>query len=183
MSATDVSVCNGALVKLGADMIVSLDDDSRQAKLCKEQYSKNKRELLRSHPWNFAIRRASLAASVAAPEFGYAYKFPLPANCLRVLEVNENLYEWEREGNDIVTDASVCEIKYIEDVGEEYFDDNFANSLSLKIASDLSGDLNPAMKTTLYAEYSESVRAARAFDAQESRGGKLRTTTFTSSRR
>lgn len=185
MAVSEVAICNSALAKIGADRIGSLDDDSRAAKLCKEQYYKIRDMLLRAHPWNFAIKRASLAASVTAPAFGYTYAYPVPVDFVRALEVNENLYDWEKEGISILTDESECELKYIAEVPVGYFDTTFDELLAVKLAHDICSDLSssPTIKQMLADEYKALLREARLFDAQESTVKKTRTTTFTSSRR
>lgn len=61
MSATVENICNSALTKIGAATISSISDTNKRALLCNEQYAKLRDDLLRSHPWNFAIKRAYLA--------------------------------------------------------------------------------------------------------------------------
>lgn len=61
MAATNEDIANSALSKLGADEIVSLSSDtSRRAKLANRQFAKTRSKLLRSHPWNFAMKRQFL---------------------------------------------------------------------------------------------------------------------------
>lgn len=181
--ATDIDICNSALSKLGVDHIVSLEDDSRQAKLCKEQYPKLKKSFLRAHPWNFAIERATLAASATAPVHGFDYQYRLPISCLRVLSVNENIYPWVKEGDYILSDSDECDIVYLADVAEGKFDAISAEVLSIWLAADLAADLNPNEKQTLLQQKEIEMRAARSFDAQESFVGRVQTRTFISSRR
>jgi hypothetical protein len=181
--SSDIDICNSGLAKLGVDMIVSLEDDTRQAKLCKEQYSKLKQAFLRSHPWNFATERAAIAASATLPAFGWDNKFRAPIDCLRVLQVNENDYPWVKEGDYIFTNDTECELLYISDVVEGKFDALSAEVLSYLIAIDLSENLNPGAKQLLLQESEMKLRGARAFDAQESYTGKVVTKTFINSRR
>lgn len=183
MSSTDVDVSNSALGKLGVDKITTLSDDSRQAKLCKEQYPKTKRKILRSHPWNFAMDRAVIAANPAAPAFGYLYKYALPADCLRVVDFNDGLCEWEVEGKYLLSNDSYCEIRYIKNVGAEYFDDMFAEMLGTALAFDMSNDLNPAKTESLRATMDRELAVTRSIDAQESSPKRFKTTTFVRSRR
>tara|TARA_R100001530_G_scaffold114015_1_gene80959 strand:+ start:206 stop:1021 length:816 start_codon:yes stop_codon:yes gene_type:complete len=61
MASSEVAICNSALIKLGAAEISSLSDTNKRAQLCNAQYSKLRDELLRSHPWNFAIGRKVLS--------------------------------------------------------------------------------------------------------------------------
>ena len=60
--ASEVDIANRALQKLGAESIVSLTQDSENARACNLCYEPIRDAELRAHPWNFAIKRASLAA-------------------------------------------------------------------------------------------------------------------------
>jgi len=62
MAATNEDIANSALAKLGAEEITSLSDTTRRARLVNRQFVKIRDKLLRSHPWNFAIKRSFLQA-------------------------------------------------------------------------------------------------------------------------
>ena len=91
--ATEVSICSNALRRLGDDPITSLTDDSERARLCNAFYEDARDACLRSHPWNFAITRASLTQLSDSPVYGYDYQFALPTDpyCLRVLAMELSL--------------------------------------------------------------------------------------------
>jgi hypothetical protein len=61
MSTTVEEICNSALIKCGSKPISSITDSNKRAELCTTMYPKVRDKLLRSHPWNFAIRRMPLA--------------------------------------------------------------------------------------------------------------------------
>ena len=90
MGTTKVNICNSALAKVGATRISSLDDDKKQARLCKELYTIITQQMIESHPWNFAISRVEVAAVVAAPAFGFSYQFQVPSDCLRILNLQDD---------------------------------------------------------------------------------------------
>jgi hypothetical protein len=177
MATTPVSICNSALVKIGAERIVSLNDSNERARLCNEQYEKNRDDLLRSHPWNFAVARVELSASVDAPEFGFAYKFQLPSDCLRVLGTDLGKYaSWKIEGRFLHCDFSEVKIKYIQKVTDtSKFDMNFTETLSAKIAADICYSLvqSVTLRDQLQKEYVSRLRDARSFDGQESQGDRV----------
>jgi hypothetical protein len=167
---TSTTIANSALAKLGADRIINLSDDTREARILREQYEKNRNELLRSHPWNFAIKRVALAALATAPAYGYSLQFQLPTDCLRVLEIDTIGMEWEREGNVIVTDSAVVYIRYLYEVTEAgYFDSCFAEVLATKLAADVCFAITQSttLKDMLTKEYQQKLREARSFDGQE----------------
>lgn len=174
MATSKVEICNSALAKIGAQGISDLSDASPAAFLCNQLYDTLRKEVLRSHPWNFAIKRQSLTVSPTAPVWGFARAFPLPANCLRVLETEEEGTDWQKEDHDgtsaIVTDASSCKIKFIYDVEDvALFDANFCESLAFRIASDLAIPLTSqnSLAESMETKYRRSVAQARSFDGQE----------------
>lgn len=98
--------------------------------------------LLREHPWNFAMARASLAAASAAPAFGFARKFKKPTDpfCLRVLWAASDTAIWDVEGQFIVTDeAAPLNIKYIARITDTaLFDPLFTAALTLRVAAEIA---------------------------------------------
>lgn len=60
MAATELEICNAALSRLGAPSISSLSDVDKKAQTCSLMYPRTRDNLLRSHPWNFALKRVEL---------------------------------------------------------------------------------------------------------------------------
>lgn len=172
MASSAVEICNSALIKVGADRIVSLTEDNQRARLCNEQYEKHRDDLLRAHPWNFATKRVELAASTDEPAFGFNYSYPIPSDCLRVLGTDlsdDDEYKIEASRR-ILTDASTLFIKYIYKVTEVgYMDPVFTECLAFKIASDIAYSLSgsASLAELLYKQYKDKLSEARSFDAQE----------------
>ena len=50
--ASTVDICNGALNQLGATTILSLTEDSKNARLCNSRYTQVRDALFRTLPWN-----------------------------------------------------------------------------------------------------------------------------------
>lgn len=60
--ATDLEIINSALIKLGAGLITSdqkTNGSTKEARLGVERLPHVRKSILRSHPWNFAIKRTS----------------------------------------------------------------------------------------------------------------------------
>lgn len=185
MPNTDTSICNSALVKVGVNRIISLDDDSPEGRICKEQYPKIKRKFLRGHLWNFATLRASLAQLTNVPAFGFSYFFQLPEDCLRVTGMSdEESYDWKIEGRYLATDNPAPSIRYISDVNESYFDDTAAEALAYALAVDICVSLSQSegLKDSLDKDARQAMRDARTFDAQESVGDRVYADTWLNSR-
>lgn len=172
MADSFVAIANSALAKIGGDRIISLDDDTREGRLMKEQLPKIFVKLLYSHPWKFAIKRTELAALTTAPAFGYNTQYQLPLDCLRVLETdsgNEGV-DWQREGNVIVSDDSSMFVKYISsDVQPGQFSAGFSEVLAVALAYDVCYSFNQSstLRAALEEDYKAQLREARSFNGQE----------------
>lgn len=140
--ASEVSICNRALQKLGAARITSLSDNSVNARACNAAYSDVRDAVLRSHPWQFAIKRASLASSTTAPAHTYTYAFPLPSDCLRLLPPDYDDVDWQIEGNAILTNDTTCEIRYLAQITDpNAMDPMFREVLSCRLALEMCEEL------------------------------------------
>lgn len=167
--ATDVGVCNSALVKIGAATITSLGDATKEARTCNEQYAKIRDAVLEAHPWNFAIKRSSLALSGTSPAFEYQNAFQLPADCLRVINVQEDDLEFHVEGQTLVTDEAVIQIRYISRIVDpSLFTATFSEALACRLAVELAYSLanNSALANTMMQAYLAQLKEARSTNAQ-----------------
>ncbi len=173
---SDTDICNSALTKVGANRIISLDADTAEGRVCKEQYPKIKKAFLRGHLWNFATKRVQLALSVTEPVFEFSYQYALPVDCLRVVGMEgETSFPWKVEGRYILTDNNEAYIKYICDAAEGLFDDTAAEALACALAVDICIPLTQSagLKESLKVDYRDALRAARTFDAQEGAGDRV----------
>ena len=105
---TDVQICNLALARLGDARISSLSEATAQAQYCTLFYAQTVEELQTDLDWQFCRKLATATADGTPPAFGYANRFPLPADFLRLLRINgidedENFGKWEIVGGFIHT--------------------------------------------------------------------------------
>ena len=75
--ATEIEICNLALIEIGDDTITSLTDESKRARQCNLAYPIIRDMTLRDGHWNFAIKRASLAQNSIDPLFTFSNSFAL----------------------------------------------------------------------------------------------------------
>jgi hypothetical protein len=141
-SSTDI--CNLALDLLSAGTVQDVENPSNATEsLLARWYELSRKKLLREHPWNFASKRAAIAASGTAPAFGYGKQFPVPNDFVRLLYVvgddnqiipPEN-YQVENNAILLETDASSLRLVYIYDIEDvTRFDPMFVNVLAHEIA-------------------------------------------------
>jgi hypothetical protein len=144
MAASVVQICNVALHRVGNLSITALTDNTKEGRACNVLYPLMRNEILTVHPWNFAMARADISASLAAtPAFEWDYAYTLPVDCLRVWELYGTDDEWVREGNELLTNKEEeIYIRYIKLVTDSaMFSPVFDNCLSMRLASELAGKL------------------------------------------
>lgn len=172
--ATGVSICSNALLMLGAQTINDFSDQLNldRAKLCANLYPTVRDDMLRSHPWNCAIKRVVLAPDAAAPVFGYQQSFELPADFLRVLEVGESgaQIDYLVEGRTIQANTTVLELRYVfRNEVESTWDSSLVRLVTLAMAAVLAYPVtqSSALQQSLEQKLELSLRRARATDGQE----------------
>ena len=169
--ASEVSICNLALTKIGEEQILSLTEDSKAGRLCNLHYEPLRDAVLRSHLWNFAIKRATLASSTTAPEYEYTTAFPLPPDFIRIVDTNLlRGADWKIEANELVTDDDAVKIRYVAKITDtNKFDPLFIEALAARIGAELAQALadSTSLTQTMFELYERKIREARGADAQE----------------
>jgi hypothetical protein len=177
MSASETTIANIALGKLGARRIIALDEESVEARACLLHYAETRDEVLRHHRWNFAIRREILTQLVTPPKFGWRFAYELPTDCLRVIEMNGEHWggkkrPWEVEGRALLTNDDQAWIRYILRVTDcNQFDSIFVEALATKLASKIARPLTGSgpLSGEMLTEYEKLTGGrARRTDAFES---------------
>jgi len=142
---TDIQICNLALARLGDSRITALTDATAQAQYCSLFYAQTLEELQTEFDWQFCRKLASLTADSTAPAFGYARRFAVPSDFLRLIRLNgidedENFSKWEIVDGFIHTDlAAPAQIEYIAHVTDAAkFPAVFIEILSAKLAANLA---------------------------------------------
>lgn len=125
MANSSTDICNLALDLLSAGTVQDVENPTDATEeLLNRWYDVTRKRLLREHAWNFAAKRVILAASSTDPAFGYTKAFPVPADFVRILYINDTRYT-----SDVPT---VSELYQFED-GNILTSDQFTSSTSLKL--------------------------------------------------
>lgn len=163
-----VRILSRALMELGEDRITSADQDTERARVVAEVYEDERDALLQEHPWNFAIARSGLARRSAAPDFGFAWAFALPADCLQVLSVWPEA-DYRVEGDSLLTDLEEASVRYVRRVADPTlmppaFRAALATRMAARVCKKITG--SSAEKERLEEQYRERLRTAKGRDAQ-----------------
>lgn len=122
MGKSKLEICNNALLKIGEQTLQSLDDTSESSQLFQDVYDQALEEVLREHIWGCAKDRDSLTKLDEAPAFGYLYKYALPLDFIRLVDVFDDAGEWNPdnnwviEGKNLLTDLDGVNVIYIKTI-------------------------------------------------------------------
>jgi hypothetical protein len=172
MAISQVSICSNALLILGAQPISSMDDANDRARLCNSLWDTTLDNLLRSHLWNCAIKRTSIAADSTAPAYDYSYQYTLPSDFLRLIAVGEYGHEPDHrvEGRKILCDDTPLKLRYVyrnTDVGT--WDSMLVQAMTLSMAARMAYAItqSASMEQTRNQELQAHMKQARAIDGQD----------------
>lgn len=176
---SEVSICNQALSHIGAEAeIESLTETSEEAKYCNIYYEHARDNLLREHPWNFAIKYQTLAQIGTAPT-NWEYQYQYPSDCLNALEIvntaDDTVLEYEvisdgASGKYIITDVENAELRYTAKITDpNVFDVGFIEALTwalaYRIAEPITG--NSDKKGEAMTIFQNTIKAVKATDSGE----------------
>lgn len=168
-----VSITNQALNRLNVSQILSLTDNSKQARAMNLVFDRVYEEALTIRNWNFATTRTQLGRLTAQPNSGYDYQYQLPTDCLRIIKVvSTSLYEIEYkvEGTALLTDETevyVVYVKRILDFGT--LPPIFTSYLILALANEVCFGLtgNVSLQDRLVSEMMDKLEKAKKADSTE----------------
>jgi hypothetical protein len=188
----DVTLCNDALARLGERSIMSLDDETTEARLCKRHFATTVREVLRDGVWRCARRPVRLSPMEEKPAFGWWEQFQLPPDFVRLVVLNEKrvgmsdcpLYEIEgsrllmnpRSGIGVFFGFGVdARLVYVRDItqpgepGMAQMEPLLSRACSLALARKLVFPMQMSEKYAklLDAEYLDAVRDARSANTRD----------------
>lgn len=170
LGATDLVLINNALTLLGHDTLADLTGTDKATTICVQHYQQVVDAVLRAYPWNCAMTRSSeLTAESTAPSFGYDYKYALPDDCLRVLQMQELDYKFKVEGGYLLTDEESAYILYIARISPASMDALLKGAISAALAATIAFPLtnSSAAAKQMWDLYQAKLDEARTTDAFE----------------
>lgn len=139
---TKVDLINKALTQLGAAPIVSITDNTANARAVNRVYEISLKAILNESKWNFATKRRLLSLSADTLEWydsNSTYIYTKPSDAIFIYETNDIYADWRVEGDYIISDTSGLGVRYVyynEDVAKfpAPFTQAFIDLLSSDIA-------------------------------------------------
>ncbi len=186
MASAEARVCNRALLRIGqSQRIDGLDQQNSVARACQTLWQDSLEATLEARWWPFARRRATLAAITDGERGGWAFAYPLPADCLapRYIDLEDGNegepvpFETEDDGGQagalgrvLLTDAESPVLVYTGRVtAVPRFTATFVDCLAYKLASDLALSVakKPALAEQMLRAFELTLARAAAASAKE----------------
>lgn len=173
----EVDIFRLAMAHLDDRPIASPDDNTVQARLCKQHYPASRDAVLRAHPWNCALARVQLGPLVNRPAFGWTYRFQLPSDCLRLLPVTQDgapdgpPIAYEVEGRTVVADVTPLKVRYVRRLTDpNAFDASLVHAIAAHLAMTVAGAVTGRRSVAVAAAelYRARLAEARRLDGLES---------------
>ena len=106
------------------------------------------------------------------PDSGYGARYTVPADCLRVLDLEDYTGLWELEGDQVLTDNTdlTQPLRYVAlIVDPDLWDSQLRTVLIARLAAEIAEELTQSRskKELLLGEYQQMLSEARRVDAQE----------------
>lgn len=168
---SNVSICNSALVKLGADLISALSDDTKTARLCNNRFNYLRNIVLEAHPWAFATKTVDLAeVSDPVTEAIWSYYYQKPSDMLTVVRGEDWDEVFETVDGYLGSESSPAKIQYIwKNTNAGTYSYLFAETLAWRIAADLAYALTQSREMAEYCmeKFEAELKKARYHDSHK----------------
>lgn len=151
------SIINMALMRCGAPGVTAGFQGSPAAQTAEGAYDRVAAYCLGLHAWSFALRRVLLAQGADAGDGLHRYAYPLPADCLRVVNAHtdgERVAAWEVLGGKLFCDAAPLSLTYVHAKAPAY-PDAFADVVAWRLAFEISPYMEQGGQAQAYLEMFE----------------------------
>lgn len=168
----DVTIANVALGGLlGSSRITALNDGSQNANAVAAVYAHVRDFVLRAHPWQFTKVLATLTVDGTAPDHEYDTRFAIPADSIRILDVDTE-YPWTvANGYILANEADDLLVTYQKlETDEDVFDPLFVHCFALYLAYTVCEEVtqSSSKRKDMLDEFNRQLLVAKMVDAQES---------------
>ena len=190
--ASEVTICNQAISRLGGNLIISIDDTSTEAKLCKANYAELRDAVIQDRQWTFATERFLLPRVAPLPEDTdpnqFTHRYLIPPTVLTVIRASSekddrrpNPDPFRVEGEYITSDAAKMYVKAIVQVVDpNKFHPMFRQALAVRLAAEICVALTASTKVqqALFGEYQALLLNAETVDGMQGTTERIRSSEY-----
>lgn len=172
MATSAVQICSNALLLVGDQPINSFSDNNDRTRLVSNLWANARDAVLRSHPWNCAVKRVALSPDVATPAFEWSQQFTLPPDCLRILSIGEEgeTPAYAIESGKILCDENPLNLRYVwRNTDVTTWDALLAEAMTAHMAMTCAYPItkSAAQQDEMIKLYRFKLQQARSVDGQE----------------
>lgn len=177
MAYSDVGIASLALTHIGEGAITSLTATDRKSIAANAVYEYIRDEVLIAHErgWNFAKKRIALAQDATAPASGYDYRYTLPADYLKALDIEPTGTPYVIEAGYLLTDydndSDDLVLRYVRrENNPALFSASFVMTFSFRLAAALAFLLvrgSSAVQDRMMLAYKEALGKAMGVNQSE----------------
>lgn len=176
--SSEIDIANIGLTMLGENTILSIDNETPVQQAVNVLWPVAVRDhVLSEHPWNGAVKQATLAQLAGTPLFDWSYQFVLPADNLRILRTESDGAVWRVQiGSDETTKVllynhSTCMVEYIfRQTNVNYYSPSLQTAMGARFAMMLATVLTAhrGKLEDMAKAYQHFLALAKGADGQES---------------
>ena len=173
MPLTALSLCARALLRIGAQLVASLDEGTAEAEVAANLYPATRDALITAHPWSFATAQVPLARLSAVPNADFRHAYALPPGFLRALSAGDGNFgrglTYRIHESRLHTDADSVTLTCIFRPDEAAFPAFFASALVARLAAEFCLPLTESASRAemLFRLAETELRQARQIDSQQ----------------
>ena len=161
-------IANLALSNLGEARIQNLTENSGRARACLARIEGVIETVLRMNVWNSALERQILT-QIDAPIFGWNYTYQLPADCIKVVEV-EPMSKYQVEKKNILSNETSLYLLYVaKPTDTNNLDILLAEAIAMKLAVEIAETLTSkeGLKNEMAQKYFMAIQEARSANSRD----------------
>jgi len=161
-------IANLALGNLGEASIQNLNDNNARARACSARIEDVIVTILRMHVWNSALER-KLLTNIGEPIFGWNYIFQLPADYIKVVEV-EPVSKYMVEKKNILSNEKTLYLLYVATPTDiNNLDPLLVEAIAMKLAWEIAETLTSkaGLKQEMMQKYIISLQEARSANSKD----------------
>ena len=161
-------IANLALGNLGEASIQSLSDHNARARACSSRIDDVIVTILRMHVWNSALER-KLLTNIGEPIFGWNYIYQLPADYIKVVEV-EPVSKYMVEKKNILSNEKSLYLLYVATPTDiNNLDPLLVEAIAMKLAWEIAETLTSkaGLKQEMMQKYIISLQEARSANSKD----------------
>lgn len=175
MARSAEDIANSCFRKIGVKQkITSFDEGTPAANFASDRYPELRDELLRSHPWNFAIETVKLAQLTSTPVVEFDREYSLPDDWVRTIGVYDNdagsgSIPYREEAGKIRVSREEVWMRYVREITDPNdmtpdFREALAYALAIEAAIDLVG--SRSLSERMEQRFEKKILKAKSTDAQ-----------------